>query len=1027
MELPPGLYESLVTLGLQAQLQALPQDRQELRQLRLAEAPDRVALHVQQQVERALAAVPEQRRLDVGLAVARGLLERLAELAPADPASLPLDPLAVLGSVRREQVDATAASVESPLIPVLDTTLLTNAPGEPSLWSQLRSEIDSADSIDLVMAFIRRSGLRPLEEALRRHTDRGRRLRVLTTTYTGSTEQEALDLLIGLGAEVQVSYDNTGTRLHAKGWLFTRASGYSTAYIGSSNLTHSAQVTGQEWNLRASGVRNPGVLEKVVAVFDSYWASGDFLAYDAEEFAQDQQRTQQGHAESTFFLSPLGVRLEPFQERLLELVQLARARGKRRNLLVSATGTGKTVMAAIDYSRLRDHLGRARLLFIAHREEILQQALGTFRHALREPTFGEVWVRGKRPKEFQHVFASIQSLHANGLHSLVADHFDVVIVDEFHHARADTYDQILRLLQPQELLALTATPERSDGRDVLHYFDGEIAAELRLWDAIAQHHLAPFAYYGVHDGTDLTHVPWSRNKGYDPVALTDLYAQDTWADRVLHEVGRHVAPLSMRCLGFCVTVKHAEFMAEHFQRHGVAATAVSEKTPPGQRRQALLDLAAGRLKAVFSVDLFNEGVDVPAVDMLLMLRPTESPTLFIQQLGRGLRKKADKGACTVLDFVGTHRAEFRYDRRFRALLGGTRRELEKQVRDGFPFLPPGCSLQLDEKSSEVILRSLRDALPSTWRQKAAELRSHLRQGKAPDLGPFLEESGLELEDVYVPDKGWSQLLRDAGGRTQPDGPHQGALERAIGRLLHLDDEERIDALVRLLGCAEAPMLTAHTQRDQRLLHMLLAQVTGSVVQKDADTQAGLDLMWAHPQVLVELQQLLPVLRSGVSHVNAPLALRPRVPLQIHARYSRLEILAAMGSHSTAKIPSWQSGVQELPRLRTHLLAFTLDKTSGAFSPSTRYRDYAISSKLIHWESQRTTSEQSRTGQQYIHHLKNDVAVLLFARLRDDERSFWFLGPADYVSHVGERPMSITWRLHHPLSGDLFAQFAAAVA
>jgi Type III restriction enzyme, res subunit/PLD-like domain len=224
---------------------------------------------------------------------------------------------------------------------------------------------------------------------------------MLTTTYTNSTEQSALDALRDAGAEVRVSYDTSLTRLHAKAWIFHRASGYSTAYVGSSNLTHSAQITGLEWNVRLSGARNPDALDKVAAVFESYWASDAFIPYDPEEF---RARTAQQPAEPLLLL-PFEIELRPFQERLLEELALARDQGHHHNLLVAATGTGKTVMAAVDYARLRATLPRSRLLFVAHRKEILEQALVTFRYVVRDPSFGELWVGDSRPKRFDHVFA----------------------------------------------------------------------------------------------------------------------------------------------------------------------------------------------------------------------------------------------------------------------------------------------------------------------------------------------------------------------------------------------------------------------------------------------------------------------------------------------------------------------------------------------------------------------------------------------------------------------------------------------
>jgi len=880
------------------------------------------------------------------------------------------------------------------------------------------------------MAFIRRSGISPLLDALDRHCSDGRLLRVLTTTYTGSTERRALDQLAEVGADLRISYDLSTTRLHAKAWLFHRRSGFSTAYVGSSNLTHSAQVTGLEWNVRASSARNPDVVDKFTAVFDSYWQNGDFVPYDAFQFDEEARRAGGTDRGPQVILSPIELRPWPFQERLLELVELSRRRDHHRNLLVAATGTGKTVMAALDYARLGEQLSRARLLFVAHREEILDQSLATFRYALRQPSFGEKWVGGARPMRFEHVFASIQSLTASDLAHLPPDHFDIVIVDEFHHAAAASYTRVLDHLAPVELLGLTATPERSDGLPILHWFDDRIAAELRLWDAIDQQHLAPFLYFGIHDGLDLRDIPWRRGRGYDVEALSNTYtSSDAWARLVVQQVSEYAEPAAMRCLGFCVSVEHAQFMAHHFTLHGIKSVAIWGNSPWSEREAALRDLADGRVQAVFSVDLFNEGVDVPNVDTVLMLRPTESPTLFLQQLGRGLRKAKDKPFCTVLDFVGTHRKEFRFDRRFRALLGGTRRDVERAVQLGFPFLPAGSNMQLDQKATEIVLRSLREAMPTRWPAKVDELRSLRRVAPDLDLAGFLHESGLDLDDVYggSKSKSWSDLLEEAGAPVLAAGPNEAVLRRAVGRLLHIDDHERIATYRRLLAEPTPPQAGSVSERERRLLHMLVAQVGDQAFNKDTSLQEAIEMLWTHPQIRAELRDVLAVLDGRVDHIHASLHTHHDAPLQVHARYSSIEILAAMGLRSGAKIPAWQSGVYEAKSANADLLAFTLDKSSGAFSPTTRYRDYAISRSLIHWESQSITRADSPTGLRYRNHEQGGRAILLFTRLRADDRAFWFLGPATYRGHVGEKPMAITWELQHALPGDLYTQFAAAVA
>jgi hypothetical protein len=600
-------------------------------------------------------------------------------------------------------------------------------------------------------------------------------------------------------------------------------------------------------------------------------------------------------------------------------------------------------------------------------------------------------------------------------------------LDEFHHAAAPSYDRLLSHLHPRELLGLTATPERSDGLSLLHWFDGRMAAELRLWDAIDQHRLTPFVYYGISDGLDLREVPWRRGRGYDVEGLEKLYTgNDAWARLVLEQLRRRIDGLAaMRALGFCVSIEHARFMARVFREAGIAATAIWADTPPAQRRAALIDLDQRRINVLFSIDLFNEGVDLPAVDTLLLLRPTDSPTLFLQQLGRGLRRSPGKTVCTVLDFVGQHRREFRFDRRLRALLPGSRREIEEQVERGFPFLPAGCHMELDPVARDEVLQSIRAGVPAQWTAKVEELRQLARTGTVT-LAKYLEETGLEVEDVYAGAKSWADLQARAGVSLLPAGPHETVLRRACGRLLHVDDLARIDAWRAMLPFEQPPDAEALGTRERRLLRMLVASVCDRVLTRSTTLAEGAELLWAHPQVRAELLELLDVLAMRIDHLHRPLATR-HVPLEVHARYSRIEILAAFGVGEGAKVAPWQTGVYWAEDARADLLAFTLDKTSGEFSPTTRYRDYAISRELIHWESQSTTRAGGETGRRYRNHAGMGTEIMLFARLRTDDRAFWFLGPATYVRHEGELPMAITWRLAHPLPGDLFATFAAAVA
>ena len=979
-------------------------------------------------VRRALADFSDEERVSAAPQVVQAITQLLMQHSPAiDSDDLLVSPPALLRSVGRLTPDGQWNHPQAPLTPLLDTTLLTGARGEPTLLAQLVSEIPSADSVDVLVAFIRRTGIRPLLGQLREHVAAGRRLRVLTTTYTGSTERRALDLLADLGAEIKVSYDQTSTRLHAKSWLFNRASGLSTAYVGSSNLTYQAQVTGLEWNLRLSAARNPDSVDKLAAVFESYWTGGDFVAYDPDEF---EERTRRIADQTSTRLVTFEIAPHPFQRRMLEQLQLSRESGHHRNLVVAATGTGKTVLSAFDYKSLRQSLSSSRLLFVAHRQEILQQSMDTFRQVLRDPTFGELWVGGHRPRDFNHVFASIQSINASSLEGLDHDHFDVVVVDEFHHAAAESYQNLLDRVSPGELLGLTATPERADGQSILHWFDNRIAVELRLWDALDQQRLVPFIYYGVDDGSDLRSVP-RRGREYEPEALGQAFIGDgRWARQVLQEVERLVPDLeSMKALGFCASVSHAEFTAKAFTDAGIPSAVLSGAVRADERREVLNDLRTGRIRAIFSVDVLSEGVDLPEVNTIFLMRPTQSATVFLQQLGRGLRRDLGKDSCVVLDFIGAQVDDFRFDLRYRALLGGARSDLVKAVETGFPYLPAGCQLQLDPLPASRVLNSLQRAIPSSQRQQAEELK-RLAVDKAPSLSEFLEETCLDLDDVYRTDRSWTTLREMAGLPVPPGGPQLTQFRRAVARLLHVDDELRAQTYAEWARSDAPP--DPRSEVEQRLLRMLVAGLTRSVdAAKGLDLSKATALVWSDARTRADLLELMTCLRERVAFRGfpvIPLSTDPSSPLRVHAKYTRDEILCAIGSKPESVRPSsWQSGVWFERPAKADLLAFTLDKSAGSFSPTTRYRDFALNESLIHWESQSVTRAQGETGQRYINHASMGTSVLFFARPTVHDRAFWFLGPATYVSHEGERPMAITWRLSTPLPEDLYGAMAAAVA
>ncbi len=1036
--LPPGLYERLVSLALDQQIRALgPNVAPTVGPPDEAERPRLLARYVHELLTMALEAQTgkdaEAKQLDLCRRVLAELIKPHTGVAPNDQLKEP----AALLTVLVENVGLGRPALESPTIPVGTGDLLVNAPGEPGLGQILQSEIPSADRIDLLCAFIKWNGLRILDAPLRAHLERGRPLRVLTTTYIGATERRAIDLLSTLGAQVKVSYENRTTRLHAKAWLFHRESGFSTAYVGSSNLSHPALLEGLEWNVRLSEVENASLLKRFRATFDTYWEDPQFEAYSPERDTArfDKALAQARGGQGPTPLLSFEVRPYPFQTEILDKLRAERERhGRHRNLVVAATGTGKTIVAAFDYRRLAQDGPLPRLLFVAHRKEILTQSRDVFRAILRDGSFGELYVDGQRPGEGRHVFASVQSLSRVPLDRIPPDSFDVVIVDEFHHAEAPTYRRLLDHLAPRELLGLTATPERSDGESVVNWFDGRIAAELRLWEALERGLLSPFQYFGVHDQTNLSALRWTRG-GYETADLEKVYTgNDRRVELVLKAIGDRVLdPRRMRALGFCVSVAHAHYMARRFNEAGIPARAVSADTGREERAESLRLLRAREIAALFAVDLFNEGVDVPEIDTVLLLRPTESATVFLQQLGRGLRLADGKDCLTVLDFIGQQHTRFRFDLRLRALAGRSRGALGQQIKDGFPYLPPGCSIQLDRVAKEHILDNLRHSLGIRLEGLVDEVRRLPPEQRT--LRGFLAATDLTLEDVYRRRGGtWTGLLRAAGHTVPPEGPAESELGRSMGRLLYLDDPEWLSTLRPLLAEAEPPDTGALPTRQQRLVTAFHFALWTDREARRRSLQASLGALWQHPAICQELVQLLDVLEDRASLVPTPLtdALRwdAPVPLAVHSSYRRDDILAAFGLLTPEQPNSIREGVKFDSATQSDLFFVTLRKSEKHYSPTTRYRDYAISQDLFHWESQSTTTIASKTGQRYISHRELGTHILLFVResRSDDNQTqpYVFLGPADYVSHSGERPIAITWRLRMPMPPELFQQAKAAV-
>lgn len=755
---PPGLYDELITLARRASIELGDSRLFEIGDVEPEESHQRIA----QFLEHAIGGVLSRYRGKEVAEKQRALVDRIIavvadELDGGEVDRLKLDsPLRRLLAIHNAAASTPAKEIQRPDTPLSQSALLTGTRLDPSLGSQLSKEIAMADRVDILCSFIKWSGLRIILESLRELTERTSqngdqqpRLRIITTSYMGATDPKAIEALAALPqTKVRVSYDTERTRLHAKAYLIHRSTGFSSGYVGSANLSRPALSEGLEWTTKISRYELPHLWEKIAGTFETYWQDDEFEPYDPSRPTQlrkaiARERGSDHRSDKTivaFDLKPY-----PFQEEILDVLAAERSvRDHHRHLVVAATGTGKTMIAAFDYARICRATGsRPTLLFVAHREEILRQAMATFRAVLRDQNFGELVVGGSTNENEQHLFCSIQSYQSRSLDELPADAFEHLIVDEFHHAAASSYQRLLGHAKPRELLGLTATPERGDGLDVLNYFDDAPTAEIRLPDAIDRRLLCPFRYFGVADSVDLDGLTWQRG-GYRTEELDRVYTgNDIRAALVLDKLNELLLdPLLARGLAFCVSKAHAEFMARFFNDHGLPAAALTADSTTEERRSVQQKLVQREINFICVVDLYNEGVDIPEVDTVLFLRPTESLTVYLQQLGRGLRLSDDKETLTVLDFIGAQRREFRFANRFRSLSTRPTTSIEREIQHDFPHLPSGCVVQLEKVARGRVLENVRQSVRLHRPRMIGELKS---LGRLLDRVPTLKETIAYLD------------------------------------------------------------------------------------------------------------------------------------------------------------------------------------------------------------------------------------------------------------------------------------------
>ena len=920
----------------------------------------------------------------------------------------------------------------------------------------LKNELLNCKKFYFIVSFIRYSGLQILLSTLDELEKKGIKGEIITSVYLNITDSKSLRKLLSYKNIKVKIYNNSSESFHTKAYLFKKNK-YHTCIIGSSNISQSALYSAEEWNVKLTESNFFEIYKKSISQFKNLWNIDKAIELSEDFIFEYENYKNNLKLQKTFDYIKIKNNKNHFepnsmQKEILEKLKNTRKSGNKKGLVVAATGTGKTYLAAMDIKNFFEKKEK-KFLFLAHREELLENAILVCKKIMKigENKVGRIF-GGKKETEKKIIFATVQSLQNNYL-EFSKDYFDYIVIDEFHHSSAKSYTKILNYFNSKFLLGLTATPERMDGKDILELCDYNLVGEMGLKRAMEQDLIAPFHYFGINDETfDYEKIPYKNGKYQEDILVKNL-SNNKRVDYIIESIKKiGFDGEKMSCIAFCENINHASFMNENFNKNGYISKVLTSKTSKFEREKILEDFKNKKSEILCVVDILNEGIDIPNINLLLFLRPTFSSTIFTQQIGRGLRKCENKDFVTIIDFIGNHKkdyiiAKFFYEEMLnnKNILYSKKEKLIKEIKTNFENIPMASYVELDricqeriinkiEKinfNSKIMLKEAYDSFKNEIGKNDDEILEILDFDRNIEL--FIELSS-KYGSFYIAQKNLESNSIDELNFSNIE--FLSYLEKKLTLVepfTYLIMDLFLDKKIK--NITESDVLKKYKNyfnilefKNTYLIKRILKElIEDEILDFESNSEFKNNKnykiskkyknnFFKDKNFLKRLKQLIILglsefKNNDISQFNENILIN-------YKEYKRIELQILLDS----KVPkgSWRAGYANTEK--DICLFVTYDK-SHILQENLKYDNSLHSDDIIQWISQPKTYHASSVGQMFINHREKGIKVHIFVRkfaFLDNKKTnpFIYLGNANYYKSYGDKPMTILWKLKNKIPFEI---------